>query len=603
MKQVHRGEPTDRLRIEGSGTHRLRRVVGNTLISLVGQLITWSSTLVLTIAYGRFLGDVKFGELYFATTLALFIGIPMEYGFNQQMTRDVAQEPARATRYLWNTLLIKVSLWSLLYGLLLLFAWLMGYSSELQILVAISGLLLLSTGVGTAFAALHYAFERTFIPVIGTILEKGLGALVGFWLLKSGGTVVMMAWVLFACSSINTCWQALYFFRLQGWHLTVDLATLRTLLRSSLPFLIYGALGVIYYRLDVVLLSLMTNDAVVGWYGAGYRLFDTLTFLPSLVIATIMYPVFSKLALSSRAEMRLAIEKSMNFLLFCGIPLAAFMIVAAPGIIGFLYHRPEFAHTVPVLQWLAPGLVFLYINMVLSMALLSLSEENKRTVLAGIALLFNLGVNLMLIPFYGQVGAAVTTSLTELLFIGPFIVFLPRDLLPVGSLRVGLKVLLASLVMMIALWPLRSFSLLITLPLAPLIYLLVTALLRTIPREDLLALYRAVRSRKAGEGSQIAGIEAAETIELEPLAVEAEKTAELEPLAVEAEKTAELEPLAVEAEKTAELEPLAVEADPEETVELKALAAKKQERAAREMTVESRRPLPQVRSILPEARR
>ena len=44
--------------------NRLRRVVNNTLISLLGQAITWSSTLLLTVAYGRFLGDVKFGELY-----------------------------------------------------------------------------------------------------------------------------------------------------------------------------------------------------------------------------------------------------------------------------------------------------------------------------------------------------------------------------------------------------------------------------------------------------------------------------------------------------------------------------------------------------------
>src|SRR5437016_12240266 len=107
--------------------HRLRKVVGNTVISLLGQGITWTSTLLLTAAYGRFLGDVKFGELYFAITFVALIGFPVESGFNQQLTRDVAEEPEKAHAYLWNALLIKVTLWGLLYGVILLLAWALGY--------------------------------------------------------------------------------------------------------------------------------------------------------------------------------------------------------------------------------------------------------------------------------------------------------------------------------------------------------------------------------------------------------------------------------------------------------------------------------------------
>src|SRR5207247_4355781 len=108
----------------------------------------------------------------------------------------------------------------------------------------------------------------------------------------------------------------------------IDRTLIRGLISSSIPFLTYGVLGVIYYRMDTVLLSLMANGAVVGWYGAGYRLFDTLVFLPSLVISAIMYPVFSKLSISSEADLKVAIEKTMNFLLFCGLHIATTLIVA-----------------------------------------------------------------------------------------------------------------------------------------------------------------------------------------------------------------------------------------------------------------------------------
>src|SRR5436305_1798113 len=139
---------------------RLRRVVNNTVISLIGQIVTWTSTLLLTSAYGRFLGDYKFGELYFAITFVLLVGFPLEFGFNQQLTRDVAVDPGKALRYFSNTILIKITLWFVLYGLILLLCWLLGYGTEERILVAIAGITLLCTSIANTFASLHYAFER-----------------------------------------------------------------------------------------------------------------------------------------------------------------------------------------------------------------------------------------------------------------------------------------------------------------------------------------------------------------------------------------------------------------------------------------------------------
>jgi O-antigen/teichoic acid export membrane protein len=478
---------------------RLRRVVNNTVISLVGQLITWTSTLLLTIAYGRFLGDVKFGDLYFALTFVLLIGFPIESGFNQQLTRDVAQEPNKALRYLSNTLLIKGTLWLVLYGAILLITRLLGYPDEIRSLVTICGITLLSTSIANTFAASHYAFERTVFPVIGTIFEKGLTALFGILLLKLGAGVQVMAFVLLGGSLINATWQAAWFFRLVGFSFHIDLALIRAIMRVSIPFVVYGVLGVIYYRIDTVFLSLMTSTAVVGWYGAGYRIFDTLVFLPNLVISAIMYPIFAKLSIHSTRELRMAIEKSMNFLLFASIPIMAFIIAATPVIVGFLYHRPEFLHTIPVMQALAPGLVFLYVNSVLSATLVSIKQERKITIMAAIALVFNLGLNLILIPRYQHVGAALVTSLTELLLLSIAVVFVPRNLLPLGSLRIGVKVLVASAIMALAtwltIWQLHIVNVFAVLSIAMLVYLGAATLLGTIPREDLQALYFAVRRR------------------------------------------------------------------------------------------------------------
>jgi O-antigen/teichoic acid export membrane protein/acetyltransferase-like isoleucine patch superfamily enzyme len=483
--------------------HGLRRIIGNTAISLIGQAITWTSTLLLTAAYGRFLGDVKFGELYFATTFAALIGFPLEFGFNQQIVRDVAQAPEKACRYLTSVLAIKVSLWCLLFVVLLGLAWALGYSAEQRSLVVICGMVLLGTSMSSTFGALHNALQRTYFPALGTVIEKGLGAIVGILLLRGGADVRVMALVLLGGSLANALWQAFWFFRTVGFGARLDLTLVRSLLRTGIPFLIYGVLGVIYYRIDTVLLSLMASSATVGWYGAGYRIFDTLVFLPNIVVMAIMYPVFAKFSLSSERQLRIAIEKTVNFLLVCALPIATGLIVAAPNIIGFLYHRAEFDPAVPALQALAPGIVFLYINTACTTILMSTKQEKKITVMAGIALVFNLGLNLVLIPSLHQVGAALTTSLTELLLLSISLALIPQALLPVRSLPVAFKAGVACSAMAVAVLFMQRATILVIVPIATVVYLGVATVLGTIPGEDIESLLAAVRAKAGRKGAPL----------------------------------------------------------------------------------------------------
>jgi O-antigen/teichoic acid export membrane protein len=474
---------------------KLRRIIGNTIISFVGQAVNWTSTLLLTIAYGHFLGAFKFGELYFAVAFVALIGVPVNSGFDRQAIRDVAQRPEKAASYLSNMLLTRLGIWSILYAVFLLASWLLGYSPQIRVLVAICGLDLLFNALGSTFASLHYAFERTIFPVVGNILEKGLSALFGILLLRAGAGVQMMAVVIVAGSLINGVWQAAWFPRLIGANFAIDLALIREILRKNIPFFINGALWTGYTTIDTVLLSLMANSTVVGWYGAATRLFDTMSFLPTIVITSIMYPVFAKLSLVSDAELKLAFEKSVNFLLFCGIPIATMLIVDAPEIIRFLYGRNQFVQSIPVLQAAAPGVVFAFLNYALSSTILSKKQDRKLPIVSAIALAFNLGLNFILILLYRHIGAAIASSLTEALVCCFLVALNPRHLLPLGSLRVALKALIASLVMALPILALYRLHFIVVLLIATLVYVGVAVLIGVIPREDYLALYRAIRQK------------------------------------------------------------------------------------------------------------
>jgi len=199
--------------------------------------------------------------------------------------------------------------------------------------------------------------------------------------------------------------------------------------------------------------------------------------------------------MSSDADLKLAVEKSLNFLLFCGVPLATGMIVTAPNIIRFIYERNEFAHSIPVLQVAAPGVLFVFVNFALSSIILSKKQDRRLPIVSAIALVFNLGLNLILILLYQHIGAAIASSLTEVLVCCICVFFIPRRLLPFGSLGVAFKALIASLVMALAILPLLTLHIFVILPIAMLVYVGVSVLLGVIPREDYQAVYRAIRQK------------------------------------------------------------------------------------------------------------
>jgi ketosteroid isomerase-like protein len=82
-------------------------------------------------------------------------------------------------------------------------------------------------------------------------------------------------------------------------------------------------------------------------------------------------------------------------------------------------------------------------------------------------------------------------------------VFVPRNLLPAGSIKVGGKVLLATILMGLAAFLLRSQSIFIIGSVALVVYIAVATLLGTIPREDVQTLLNAFRSRGRRSSSEM----------------------------------------------------------------------------------------------------
>ena len=150
-------------------------------------------------------------------------------------------------------------------------------------MIAIYCLILAFNGLSTTFTAVYQGTQQCLLRGGWVDHREGAG-------LPSGGSVALARFRcdrhgsrLCAGSAASALWQGICLRRVTQIELRLDRAVIITLVRNAIPFFAFWVLGSLYYRLDTILLSKLTGAAVLGWYGAAYRLFDTLVFLPNIV--------------------------------------------------------------------------------------------------------------------------------------------------------------------------------------------------------------------------------------------------------------------------------------------------------------------------------
>lgn len=185
------------------------------------------------------------------------------------------------------------------------------------------------------------------------------------------------------------------------------IASIRVL-QMSWPLAVSGLAGVAYNRSDQLLLAGMKGAVDTGLYAASVRLAEVLNLLPAVVQSVVLPGAVLAHERSGMRGLAAAVRDGLVLMLLPGgLGVAALVRYGEPLAVGVL--GAEYAGAGPVLSLLALAGVPVFIGAALTTAALAL---NARTVL-GVAtvtgLACNLLLNLIAIPAFGAVGAALTS--------------------------------------------------------------------------------------------------------------------------------------------------------------------------------------------------
>ncbi len=321
---------------------------------------------------------------------------------------------------------------------------------------------------------------------LGQILQ-GLLMFAGvFIIIEYGFGVLGFAFVYFLSSFIIL----LYIFIVYIWkfssRMEIELDFWKPTLKEALPFGLTGISGMIYTYIDSVMLSLIHGNEVVGWYNAGYRLILVLLFIPAVINLSI-FPKMSQYHISSKNSLMLINEKYFKLMLLIALPLGIGVTLLSNRIILLIFGA-DYLNSVIVLQIIIWTAVFTFAGAAFVKLFESINKQMIITKISAICVIVNIFLNLLLIPKYSYVGASISTTITEIILVGSIFAVTPKIGYGINykkTLKIILKVLIASLIMGIFIWYFQSLNLLILVCLAILLYLIILCLIKGIDNDDI----------------------------------------------------------------------------------------------------------------------
>lgn len=253
--------------------------------------------------------------------------------------------------------------------------------------------------------------------VIGFVVI-GTGLVPFFWATVASGVAVLAATLWFVRGELSTLLPAF------------DLAIWRRVAHEVLPYGLAAAVGLVYFRLAVVIMSYIATPFETGIYATAFRMVEVLTSLPWLAVAT-GFPILVH-ARDDTDRMRFALQRMFEVSAIAGTGLALAIALGAPFAVAVVA-GPGFEEAVPVLRLLGLALVTSFLVATWSFALLSKERFRSLLVANTVGVLVVAAGTLALEPSLGAQGAAIATVLGEAVLAVLYVVVLvqtDRVLLP-----------------------------------------------------------------------------------------------------------------------------------------------------------------------------
>lgn len=479
---------------------------GRYVLRIVAQLIT--SRLIYRVCIGI---AVIIGTNYLiaepdlldmfdvASSITSIIFVASEIGMSMVLMRSAAQySHEQLQRYYGTALAIETTAWLLFLGLVnTIYALLNGFTTMFW--------LLLILGIGQAviqyrvvfrsiYRSTHHRELITFVEVI-----DGLSKIIGMWLITHyiPDRTVGVYWMS-SMFTITTIFfisiYGLYSFKLVAPRF--DKTLMRVMVKEGFWFSAQTLIMTIYFEIDKLIMRLFQitgwaniEPGDIGRYGAASRIIIFFLIFHRIglqVITPYLYGSYNK----DMSRYRRIVQWSTRYMSALGIGLGIGIMLMADTIMRLLY-EPRLWNATPALQLFGLFLAIRFIGITSSQVFATTDQQPLRTKQEFMGVILNIILDVILIPIYGFLGAAIATLVTELVIQSTFYIMARRiiQVSPWQTFKGIIPAILAGAGMGLVVYAIKPYLPLLITPVAGItVFIGLLFLFRFFDKQDLMLL-------------------------------------------------------------------------------------------------------------------
>ena len=426
-------------------------VIGGTLYLLVSQVIFLITGYIIQIGLGRYLGPSGYGIYSIIIYISMALVVILSTGIPQAVSKYISENECQKNSVLTtgfilllpSTIIISISLFFCSGWLATIFNdySLKRYIELISILIPPYAILYLMIGYYNGI--MDYRMQ-SLLYILYNISKP-----IMIFIFVLMGYSVWGALLGFSVSSIIPVFISLYFIIIPDL-LRSNRFPLKKILNFSIPIIIFYFTINLIMSMDLFFVKrILITDEFPGFYSAA----SMVARVPYFLIAaatTALFPAISS-SMSDSLRLREYIRESLRYSLLFLLPITAMVVGSSTQLVVLLYSDAYKAAGYP-LEMLTIGMSIFSIFTLLATILSGCGRPRIAMILSLIILMADIPLNLLMVPVWGMVGAAIATTVSSaigLILAALYVYKLQGTLTPIDS---TVKIFFASLMLYAAIY-------------------------------------------------------------------------------------------------------------------------------------------------------
>lgn len=399
-----------------------RRYFANTSWMFAEQILRILAGLFVGIYVARYLGPEKFGVFSYAIAFASIFSTIAKLGLDGIVVRDLVREPSHRDLYLGTAFWLKLGGAIVTLGAIAFAVQLTSNdrTTNLYIFIIASGTIFQS------FEVVDFYFQSKVLSKFVSICKLTqllISSLLKLYLIFTGADLIWFVLVslMDQITLALTLYIAYRYQKVGGFFRYFDSAMAKQMLLNSWPLIFSGLVVMIYMRIDQIMIKEMLGEREVGLYSAAVRISEMWYFIP-VIITNSLFPSIVNAKKVSEELYKIRLQRLYTLMVWAAIAIALPMTFLSDWLVALLYGEAyrEAGSVLMIHIWTG---IFVSLGVASGAWLINQNLQPFAFYRTFSGAIINIILNLVLIPAYGMIGAAIATVIAQVMAALVFDVF------------------------------------------------------------------------------------------------------------------------------------------------------------------------------------